>query len=333
MRGDHHARRADTRPWSRAQPHRRPGGRPTGPGPSSRTAAHRPGPSRRPGTTTPPPTSNARAGNGLSSGARGPRPRPTVSRRAPIRRALSRASAAAITSFNSASDATVRHRRQVPAPEPADLAFHPTLLVRALHAGLAEERVETVMRTQRDEPRVLQPLPTQQHPHHRRLQVVVADHPGRHPTQALRTPSRARPGRTPAPGCRTRRAPPCPNATTASRTCTTCHLPADHRDELTEVDLRLLGRADGSAAPSPASGQSRPRPAAGPPTPARSTPPLPRPPRPAAAATPAGRCDAAYAARPDPRPASPGPCPHTTPTPAPTRTGVFRAGGTASANA
>ena len=51
--------------------------------------------------------------------------------------------------------------------------------------GLAEERVEPVMRAQRDELRVLQPVPAQQHPHHRRFEVVVPDLPGRHPTEGL----------------------------------------------------------------------------------------------------------------------------------------------------
>ena len=36
------------------------------------------------------------------------------------------------------------------------------------------------MRAQRHEPGVLEPFPTQRDPDHRRLQVVVADHPGRH---------------------------------------------------------------------------------------------------------------------------------------------------------
>jgi hypothetical protein len=77
----------------------------------------------------------------------------------------------------------VRHRGQVPAAEPADLALHPALLVRALDAGPAVERVEPVVRAQRDEPLVLEPLAPQHHPDHRGPQVVVADHPGRHPAQ------------------------------------------------------------------------------------------------------------------------------------------------------
>src|SRR4030095_14409934 len=44
---------------------------------------------------------------------------------------------------------------QVPAAEAAALTLHPTLLVGALQAGLAEERVEPVVAAQGDEPLVL----------------------------------------------------------------------------------------------------------------------------------------------------------------------------------
>jgi len=77
------------------------------------------------------------------------------------------------------------HRGQMPAAEPAHLAFHPTLLVRALQAGLAVEHVKPVVAAQRDEPLVLQPLPAQQDTDHRRLEVVQP-HPRRHPTKPVK---------------------------------------------------------------------------------------------------------------------------------------------------
>ena len=77
----------------------------------------------------------------------------------------------------------MRDRGQVPAAEPADLSLDPALLVRALDPGLAVEGVEAVVRPQRHEARVLEPFPTQRAPDHRGLEVVVADHPARCPTE------------------------------------------------------------------------------------------------------------------------------------------------------
>jgi hypothetical protein len=74
-------------------------------------------------------------------------------------------------------------RDQVTAAEPADLALHAALLVRAGDAGRAEERVEPVMRPQRDEPFVLDAVAAHQDPHDRGLEVVVAHQPGRHATE------------------------------------------------------------------------------------------------------------------------------------------------------
>ena len=71
------------------------------------------------------------------------------------------------------------------AAEPADLTFHPTLLVGPVQPGLAEERVVAVVGPQRHEPGMLEPFPAQRDPDHRRLQIVVADHPGRHPAERL----------------------------------------------------------------------------------------------------------------------------------------------------
>ncbi len=64
------------------------------------------------------------------------------------------------------------------AAEPADLAFDAAFLMRALLAGDAEERVEGVMRAQRDKPLRLGPVPAPQHPDHGGLEVVVADPAG-----------------------------------------------------------------------------------------------------------------------------------------------------------
>ncbi|WP_248580894.1 hypothetical protein [Nocardioides sp. InS609-2] len=78
----------------------------------------------------------------------------------------------------------LRWRDQMAAAEPADLAFHTTLLVCALFAGNAEERVEPVVGPQRDEPLGLLAVPALQHSGHRGLEVVVAD-PARHATEVL----------------------------------------------------------------------------------------------------------------------------------------------------
>ena len=72
----------------------------------------------------------------------------------------------------------IRHRDEVAAAEPADLALDAALLVRALDAGDAEEAVEAVVRAERDKAGGFQPVPTAQHLDDRGLQVVVADAPG-----------------------------------------------------------------------------------------------------------------------------------------------------------
>ena len=70
------------------------------------------------------------------------------------------------------------------AAEPADLAFHPALLMGAALARDAEERVVPVMAAQRDEPLGLGPVPAAQHPHHRGPQVVIPD-PAGHRAEVL----------------------------------------------------------------------------------------------------------------------------------------------------
>ncbi len=76
------------------------------------------------------------------------------------------------------------HRDEVAAAEPADLALDAALLVRAFDAGPAEERVEPVVRAQHDESFGLETITALEYPHHRRLQVVIAD-PCRHPTEVF----------------------------------------------------------------------------------------------------------------------------------------------------
>src|SRR5206468_7088107 len=69
---------------------------------------------------------------------------------------------------------------QMAAAETADLALDPALLVGARQAGLAEERVEPVVASQRHEPLVLDAAAASQDTDDRRGEVVVAD-PPRHP--------------------------------------------------------------------------------------------------------------------------------------------------------
>ena len=71
------------------------------------------------------------------------------------------------------------------AAEPTDLSLDPTLLMGTVNPGDTEEAVESVMGPQCDEPRVLFPFSAQRAPDHRGLEVVIPDHPGRHPTQTL----------------------------------------------------------------------------------------------------------------------------------------------------
>ena len=75
-----------------------------------------------------------------------------------------------------------RDRDHVPAPEPADLSFDAALLVGSLDAGQAEEGLEAVMAAHGDEPLGLDPAAPFHDPHHRRLQVVIANALG-HPAE------------------------------------------------------------------------------------------------------------------------------------------------------
>ena len=78
----------------------------------------------------------------------------------------------------------MRDGNEVTATEAADLTFHATLLMGAGDTGLAEERVEPVVRAERHEPFRLGAVATLEHAHHSRLQVVVADS-RRHPAEVF----------------------------------------------------------------------------------------------------------------------------------------------------
>jgi hypothetical protein len=80
-----------------------------------------------------------------------------------------------------------RDRDQVTTAEPADLALHSTLLMRATLAGLAEERVEPIVAAQRDEPLVLHSVAALQDPVDRGTQV---DAPMDVKRQWMRRPAR-----------------------------------------------------------------------------------------------------------------------------------------------
>ena len=128
---------------------------------------------------------NASLGSGRSDARSSCPSWPTVWARLPIRRCSSLASAAASSSLSSADRVDFGHRDAVGAAEPATLTLHPTLLMGAVDAGLAVEGVEAVVGAERDPPVRLEPVPAGQHPRHRRLQVVVADVPPRHPAQLV----------------------------------------------------------------------------------------------------------------------------------------------------
>ena len=78
----------------------------------------------------------------------------------------------------------LRDRDEVAAPEAADLALHTALLVRALDAGAAEERVEPVMAAQRGEPFGLGAVTTLEDPDDGGFEVVVPD-PAGHTAEVL----------------------------------------------------------------------------------------------------------------------------------------------------
>lgn len=80
-----------------------------------------------------------------------------------------------------------RHGGEVVAAEPADVALDAALLMGTGDAGLAEERLEPVVRTQRDEPFVLGAVTARQDLRSCGLQVVVADQTG-HTVEAFERP-------------------------------------------------------------------------------------------------------------------------------------------------
>ena len=74
-------------------------------------------------------------------------------------------------------------RDQMVAAEPAALALDAALLVGALDAGMAVERLEAVVGPERHPAGRLGAVAAEQHPRHRRLQVVVADVEHRGPAE------------------------------------------------------------------------------------------------------------------------------------------------------
>ena len=66
----------------------------------------------------------------------------------------------------------------MPAPEAADLALHAALLVGALDARAAEERVEPVVAAQRGEPFRLRAIAALEDPHDSGFEVVIPDPAG-----------------------------------------------------------------------------------------------------------------------------------------------------------
>ena len=71
------------------------------------------------------------------------------------------------------------------ASEPADLTLHPALLMRTRDTRHAEQGVVAVVGAHRHEPGMLETFPAQRDPDHRRFQIVIAHHAGRHPTESL----------------------------------------------------------------------------------------------------------------------------------------------------
>ena len=82
----------------------------------------------------------------------------------------------------------LRHRGEPGAAEPSDLAFHTALLVRPLDPGMAVERVEAVVGAEQHPAWVLRPSTPrpEQDLRHGGGEVVVADVPGRDPTEGLK---------------------------------------------------------------------------------------------------------------------------------------------------
>ncbi len=69
----------------------------------------------------------------------------------------------------------LRHGDEVVTPEPADLALHPALLVRALDPGQAVEGVEAVVRPEHHPPVGFGAVTAEQHAGDGTLEIVVAD--------------------------------------------------------------------------------------------------------------------------------------------------------------
>ena len=128
--------------------------------------------------------SKGSAGRGRSEGRSASAVWPTVASRPAMWRASSARSAASSSAFSSARLSRRGTGHEVAPAEATDLALHAALFVRARDAGLAEERVEAVVRAQRDEAVALDAVAAAQHARDGRAQIVVANAP-RRPAEAL----------------------------------------------------------------------------------------------------------------------------------------------------
>src|SRR5665811_1740813 len=75
------------------------------------------------------------------------------------------------------------NRGQPTPAKPANFTLDTTLLMGALDTRDTKERIETIMRSHGNEPRVFYPFPPQRDPDDRRGQVVVTDHFRRNPAE------------------------------------------------------------------------------------------------------------------------------------------------------
>ena len=194
------------------------------------------------------------------------------------------------------------------AAEPADLPLDAALLVRPLDAGLTVERLDAVVQAERGPPVGFDPLPAEpDHAGDGGLEIVVADLPGRHPTQHIEGVGVALEERLPpSRGADSVHGPTGVGQSQAEqRACD--KLAAQPDRDLTEIDLGLptgqvllrnegvRGFAPGLECGSHAGGWRRT------PAPSSTTPPRPRHARPVAGRRSASRCAAASAGRRDRR--------------------------------
>ncbi len=149
-----------------------------------------------------------------------------------MRRASSRASAAAKRSVQRlptsphAASGQVRRRNRPISPSTPPFSCAP------LTPG-AQKKKYSRNRTASPRTAELEAFPTQRDPDHRQLQIVIPDHPGRHPAEGFeRSPSPSR--NDSGFGWHSRRRTPSPNATAACKHVQLHHLPGDGSGELAE---------------------------------------------------------------------------------------------------